>query len=117
LTSTSLSVEVIRSQFPKGFLIGISTHTEVEVIDAARCGADFAVFGPVFPTPGKGEAVGIRVLSDVCSLVIDLPIFALGGVNGSNYASALEAGAAGFAAIRWLNGADELRSIARALIK
>ncbi|MEQ1606211.1 MAG: thiamine phosphate synthase [Pyrinomonadaceae bacterium] len=115
LTSTSLPVDVIRARFSTDFLIGISTHTSVEVTDAANRGADFAVFGPVFATPGKGEAVGIQSLSSVCSSSNSFPVIALGGVDESNYDSVLTAGAAGFAAIRWLNATDSLRSVAKDL--
>lgn len=111
LTSTSLPVEVIRRTFPIDFLIGVSAHTVEDVTAAASSGADIAVFGPIFETPGKGPAVGLGELSNVCSRNVGLPVLGLGGVDGSNYDSVLTSGAAGFAAIRWLNDPVELHSI------
>ena len=103
LTTTSLSTDVIRGNFPPGFLIAVSTHTEVEIILAEKLGADFAVFGPVFETPGKGSAKGLDELARVCAAVSNLPVLGLGGVDETNYESVMAAGAAGFASIKWLN--------------
>jgi len=117
LTSTSLPIGDIRAHFPDDFMVGASTHTLAETVDAAGGRADFAVFGPVFDSPGKGSPHGIDVLAKVCSELKPFPIIALGGIDGANCQAALEAGAAGFAAIRWLNDAASLRSISSRLIK
>lgn len=109
LTSTSISADVIRRSFPSGFTIGVSTHTFDEAEAAANSGADFVVFGPVFESPGKGEPKGLDTLRAVCERLEPFPVLALGGVDGSNYGSVLESGAAGFAAIRFLNKPENLR--------
>lgn len=110
LTTTSLSTEVIREHFSTGFLIAVSTHAEDEVILAEKLGADFAVFGPVFASPGKGVATGADELARVCSAVPSFPILGLGGVDETNCQSVIAAGAAGFASIRWLNDLVALSS-------
>jgi thiamine-phosphate pyrophosphorylase len=105
LTSVSLPADVVRGQVPDGSLIGVSIHNrEEETSDA-----DFAVFGPVFETPGK-DAVGLSQLGAICA-VSDVPVIAIGGVDETNLRSVIDAGAAGFAAIRSLNDADSLRRI------
>ena len=53
LPSNAMSVSVVREHVPKGFLIGASTHSVEDLAEAIEGGADFAVFGPVFKTPGK----------------------------------------------------------------
>lgn len=115
LTANSLPVDVIRNNFPRDLVIGVSTHSIEEAVNADRNGADFAVFGPVFESPGKSELTGLVLLSEVCSDLGSFPIIGLGGINASNYASVLAAGASGFAAIRMLNDANLLRAIARRL--
>lgn len=102
LRSDSMSVSIVRRIFPRPFVIGVSTHTPAEAIEAAG-DADLIVFGPVFETPGKGGSVGIEGLASVCSSLKDLPILALGGIDGTNLDVVLNAGAAGFASIRYLN--------------
>jgi thiamine-phosphate pyrophosphorylase len=115
LTSTSLAAAVIRNSFPKGFLIGISAHSADDAARGRAGGADLAVFGPVFETPGKGRPQGLAALSEVCEKMRPFPVLALGGVDASNYASAIDAGASGLAGIRSLNDPGSLRSICRSL--
>jgi thiamine-phosphate pyrophosphorylase len=115
LTSASLSAATVREHTPVSFLIGVSTHTSNDISDAREQGADFAVFGPAFATPGKGDGVGLNVLSEACSLAGDLPVLAIGGIDESNYRRALDSGARGFAAIRAMNDIDPMRQIMRQL--
>jgi len=113
LTERSIPVEVIRRDFPIGFVVGVSTHTLETTKAAFDNGADFAVFGPVFETPGKSMACGTEKLAGICAEMADFPVIGIGGIDKTNYSSVIEAGAAGFAAIRSLNAADELRQISR----
>ena len=53
------------------------------------------------------------MLSEVCDRLPAFPVLALGGIDEGNVAAILEAGAAGFAAIRALNDPESLRSICR----
>jgi thiamine-phosphate pyrophosphorylase len=87
-----------REIVPEGFLIGASCHTIANLQRAEAEGADFAVFGPVFPSPGKGAPIGVAGLAEGIRST-RLPVYALGGVNGENAVACLHAGAAGVAAI------------------
>jgi len=118
LTEHSLAANVIKGSFPEVELIGVSTHSLEGTRLAADAGADFAVFGPVFATPGKGEAAGTAKLKEVCNVVSPFPVLALGGVDAGNFENVLESGAAGFAAIRFLNDPGSFRLLAdRGLLK
>jgi len=84
------------------FLRGASCHALEEVRRAIDAGADYAFFGPVFPTPSKvrfGPSLGLGALEEVCRSV-SIPILAIGGVTRENLAQCVNAGAAGAAAIR-----------------
>ena len=103
LTTQSLPTEVVRHTFGDEFLIGVSTHSELEAEDARRSGADFVVFGPVFETPSKqiyGEPQGLEKLHEVTSALHDFPVLAIGGIDLDNAADCFRAGASGIAAIR-----------------
>ena len=105
LTSQSIRPEVVREFVPNNFLIGVSTHSRAE-LELARDGrADFAVFGPVYASPGKAPALGVEALNSAVSAAAPVPVLGLGGVDSSNYREILTTGAAGFAAIRFLNDA------------
>ncbi len=112
LTEKSLAVDDVRKSFPDLELIGVSVHLLEGVKNAERNGADFAVFGPVFGSPGKGEPVGVERLKEICVAVEPFPVLALGGIDASNYGKALKAGAKGFAAIRFLNDAASFSLLA-----
>lgn len=113
LTSVSLNASVVRGAFGDDFVIGVSTHSVEEVLFARDEGADFALFGPVFETPGKGAAKGIDELERVCRDAGTFPIIAVGGVAAANSALVLKAGASGFAAIRSLNDPDDIGALCR----
>ena len=113
LTDSSLSVEIIRRSFPKNFIIGASTHSLAGAESAGKQNADFVTFSPVFDSPGKGEAKGLIELREVCEKLGNFPVVALGGINFENYESVLDAGAGGFAAIRFLNNAAHLEKLTR----
>jgi thiamine-phosphate pyrophosphorylase len=115
LTSCSLSTEIIRASFPPAFIIGVSTHNLEEAADAKRQGADFITFSPIFSTPTKekyGAPQGLKKLREVCDRLNPFLVVALGGIDENNYASVLENGASGFAAIRFLNDAKVLKKLA-----
>lgn len=99
LPAESMSPATIRRIAPAGFLIGVSCHTIDELRAAEREGADFAVYGPVFPSVTKSiTPIGIEALREAIATVA-LPVYALGGVTMRNASRCIEAGAAGVAGI------------------
>jgi thiamine-phosphate pyrophosphorylase len=99
LPADGLPVAALRRRFGRGVLIGVSTHRPDEVERARDAGADYAVYGPVFPTPGKpGAPAGLEGLGRAAGL--GLPVLALGGVDAGRLAEVAAAGAAGVAGIR-----------------
>lgn len=91
----------LRRKMQPGTLIGASIHS----IDAARraseAGADYLVFGSVFPTASHPESTpaGTDELRNVCQAV-EIPVFAIGGITTQNARDCLDAGAHGVAVIR-----------------
>jgi len=122
LGENSLPVEIARkladSRIRSGdFLIGVSCHSLEAARAAARSGADYIFFGPVFATPSKaayGAPQGLDGLREVCRAV-SLPVVAIGGITLDNAALCLSAGASGIAAIRLFQDAKDLASAAQTL--
>ena len=111
LPGNSIPPHVVRNAFAGDLVIGVSTHSIEQARSAAKSGADYIFFGPVFETPGKPEPVGPSVLENVCSELGKFPVIALGGIDQNNVMQVLRAGAAGIAAIRALNEKESRRSI------
>jgi thiamine-phosphate pyrophosphorylase len=91
-------------------VIGISTNTVEEVPAAAAAGADYIALGPVFPTPTKPDtrrSIGLDGLSERARLAPGTPKVAIGGLNATNAAAALEAGADFVAVISAVCGAED----------
>lgn len=83
-------------------VLGRSTHTLEEALQAEQNGADFVIFGPVFETPGK-RPVGLDALRKV-AMAVKIPVLAIGGITSENTSRVIEIGAAGIAAIRMFQG-------------
>jgi thiamine-phosphate pyrophosphorylase len=95
------------------FLLGVSSHSVQAAASAARSGADYIFFGPVFATPSKasfGPPQGLQRLAEACSAV-SIPVLAIGGITLDNAYDCVTAGAAGIAAIRLFQDAENLASV------
>ncbi|MDQ1613448.1 MAG: thiamine-phosphate pyrophosphorylase [Pyrinomonadaceae bacterium] len=118
LTSRSLDSLVVRDIAPRGFLVGVSTHSLEEARDASARDADFAVFGPVFDTPSKesyGAPLGLEQLREAAHAVAPFPLLALGGITRATIPQVMDAGARGIAAIRLFADESELDAIVNEL--
>jgi thiamine-phosphate pyrophosphorylase len=99
LPADSITPATIRRIAPAGFMIGVSCHTIEELCAAEREGADFAVYGPVFPSVTKSlTPIGIDAFREAVAAV-GLPVYALGGVTTANAQTCIDAGATGVAGI------------------
>lgn len=91
-------------------LIGYSTHSVREAIDAAgRDEIDYVAVGPIFRSPTKNvrEPLGTGVLSSLRSET-DKPVVAIGGIDATNIGSVIEAGADSAAVISALYETEDI---------
>lgn len=101
LPAAGIPTAALRDRFGPALLLGRSAHTLEEVEAARDEGADYATFGPVYPTPSKaayGLPVGLAAFERAAA--VGLPLFALGGVTLERLPELRQAGAAGVAGIR-----------------
>ncbi len=85
LPAASFAMRDARAIVGPARLVGVSAHTPSEVAAAAREGADFAVFGPVFDPLSKAAytaASGAAGLAAACRAA-PLPVYALGGITAA----------------------------------
>ena len=79
-----------------------------------EAGAAYIGAGPVWATPSKPDAdpsIGLDGLARICEAV-SIPVVAIGGIDATNAADCIAAGAAGVAVVR---AAVDARAVSEAL--
>lgn len=112
LPASSFSPMDARSLIGRDRVIGVSAHSEADAIRAEREGADFVTFSPIYDTPSKagyGEPQGLERLEEVCSQV-NIPVYALGGINRENVRDVMGRGASGVAMISAILEARDIKA-------
>lgn len=96
-------------------LIGATTHTLAEARAAARAGADYISVGPMFTSRTKPglKPGGFRYLRS--ALKLDVPAFAIGGIDLSNVRELRRAGVTRVAVCEAVGKASNPRRVVRGL--
>lgn len=118
LSSRALSAGA-RQRLGATALIGGSAHDEAELAASAAAGADYATLSPIFPSaskPGYGPPLGAARLAALVAAA-RLPVIALGGVDETNAAVCLRAGAAGIAVMGAVMAAADPAAVMAGLIR
>ncbi len=90
-------------------IIGLSTHSKTQAIEAVKLGADYIGVGPIFDTNTKDYAtVGIEYLEFVAKN-IDIPFVAIGGIKEHNIKEVLKAGAKTIALVTEITEAKNIK--------
>lgn len=95
-------------------LVGLSASRVEEALAGERYGADYLGVGPIWATPTKPDAdppIGLDGLAGICAEV-SIPVVAVGGIDASNAADCLAAGASGVAVVR---AAADIRALREAV--
>ena len=81
-------------------IVGVSTHSLSEALDAQEAGADYIGFGAIHPTSSKEVGV-IQGTDGLATLTAKLriPVVAIGGITRDNAGAVIDAGAAAIAVI------------------
>jgi thiamine-phosphate pyrophosphorylase len=95
-------------------LVGRSTHSPADI--AAADDADYIGVGPVHATPTKPgrPAVGLQLVAHAAAHAA-VPFFAIGGIDASNVAAVVAAGARRIAVVRAIADAADPRAAAQGL--
>jgi len=106
LGQDDLPIEVARKILGSAAIVGISTHTQEEAIEAECRGADYIGFGPIFKTKTKNNAqapVGVSPIVQI-KQTVRIPLYAIGGIALTDVPAIFSAGADGVAAISAVSG-------------
>jgi 8-oxo-dGTP diphosphatase len=88
---------------PAGRIVAASCHDDADLRHAERLRCDFAVLGPLRPTPTHPQAPGIGWARFAALRErVSLPLYAIGGLSPTDIDDARAHGAQGIAAIRAL---------------
>lgn len=89
-----------RAALGPGKIIGVSTHSLQEALEAQAAGADYVGFGAMYPTTSK--EVGITPGPDGLAPLkgkLQIPVVAIGGITRDNACALIDAGASAVAVI------------------
>lgn len=107
----------VRAVVGPQMLVGRSTHSPQQALDALAEGADYIGFGPLFPTgtkPGR-PAIGLQHIAQVQAQLGELPMFCIGGINAATLPDVLAAGAQRVVIVSWLLQQKNIAAAARAV--
>lgn len=113
------SLADVRKIVGPGVLVGRSTHSLEQVKQAKREGADYIGFGPLFPTgtkPGR-QAIGLQDIAEAQKEADGMPVFCIGGINGTTLPLVLQAGAQRVVIVSWLLQQKDIAAAASAVIR
>jgi thiamine-phosphate pyrophosphorylase len=108
-------VEIARDILGPGKLIGLSTHTKAQALEAELLPVDYIGIGPVYETTSKVSewpVVGTSMIRWV-RRTATLPIVAIGGITIDRIVDCVAAGADNVAVIGDLMGSDDIEARTR----
>ncbi len=116
LGQEDLPVEVAKNLAPE-LLIGASTHSLEDVLQAQKDGADYVNIGPIFPTrtkEGVERVVGPEAIATI-SPHVEVPFTVMGGINEANIDQVLAQGARRVAMVTAITRAADIAAKVRSL--
>lgn len=117
LGQTDLPLAMARDLSAGRLLIGVSCESVQDAVDAERGGADYVSVSPVFATPTKTDTAPALGLDGVRAVrrTVRVPVVAIGGINATNAADVIRAGADGICVVSAIVSAPDPRAAAASL--
>jgi thiamine-phosphate pyrophosphorylase len=119
LGNGSVPVPIARKLLGAHKMIGSSSHSLEEAMEAQEGGADFVLFGPVYLTPSKtayGAPQGLNRLKEIVEK-ISLPVYAIGGVKLDYIPDLRRVGVVGIALISAIISSDSPKAATNELLR
>jgi thiamine-phosphate pyrophosphorylase len=112
-------IEEVRMQIGEKPIIGLSTHSISQAIDANTRKPDYIGIGPVHATPTKKNpdpVIGIHGMKEMLA-VATVPAVVIGGIDFTNLRNVLDAGAKNFCMVRQLTHSENPEQVLKDTIK
>jgi thiamine-phosphate pyrophosphorylase len=116
LGQDDLPLPVARHLAPE-LLIGASTHSLEQALQAEKDGADYINIGPIFSTQtkeGVGDSLGPKAITEI-GPQLKVPFTVMGGINEANIDEVLAAGARRVAMVTAITRATDIAQKVRSL--
>jgi thiamine-phosphate pyrophosphorylase len=109
-----IPIAQVRSLIGHRKILGMSTHSIPEALEAKRAGADYVSCGPLWATPTKPEykPVGLGLIG-LYNAAVTIPYVAIGGIDVTNFDQVLESGAKTVGIVRALFDATDPQALAQ----
>lgn len=117
LGQEDVDIESAKEILGSSAIIGISTHSPEQAIKAQTDGADYISVGPVFASPTKlaRQTVGIDYAA-WASKNIEIPFYAIGGIDLNNVQEVLDSGVTRVAVFRAIINNENPEQAARLML-
>lgn len=117
LGQNDMPVAIARKILGEKIIIGATTKTVPQALEAYKQGADYLGVGAIYPTTTKVKTVltSTETLKDICKSV-PIPVNAIGGLNKNNVHVLKDAGISGFCVVSAIMKANNPRLEAQTLL-
>lgn len=116
LGQSDMPIDIARRILGPDMIIGATTKTVDQALEAYEKGADYLGVGAIFPTTTKVKTVltSVDTLKDICAAV-PIPVNAIGGLNKDNIGILKGAPIAGICVVSAIMKSDDPRKTAAEL--
>ena len=118
LGQSDMPINTARKILSDDFIIGATTKTVPQALEAAKQGADYLGVGAIYPTTTKVKTVltSTETLDAICKAV-PIPVNAIGGLNKNNVQILQGIGITGFCVVSAIMKADDPKEETEILLK
>ena len=118
LGQSDMPIDVARKIVGDEMIIGATTKTVPQALEAYQNGADYLGVGAIYPTTTKVKTVltSTETLSDICKSV-PIPVNAIGGLNKTNVDVLEGIDISGICVVSAIMKADDPKEAAQTLLK
>lgn len=118
LGQTDMPIEIAKKILKDNFIIGITAKTVEQAIEAEKKGASYIGSGAVFGTTTKEGAKKLEI-QELKMIVdsVDIPVFAIGGINSKNVDKLKNLGLQGICSVSGILSENDCKIAAKQILE